>query len=379
MRSMLLTLALLPTQAFAFCGTYVGAAGAELYNEVSQVIYVRQDDRTTITLANDYAGNLAKFALVIPVPEGLRQRDVKVVEPELIQRVDAYSSPRLVEYTCNNLYEPIAMAGYESMSCGPLLEGEARSEDSVTVEASFQRGEYDIVVLSATESAALFEWFDDNGYAVEGVKADVFQELIDSGVHFLAAKVDLGRVPDDRSTLSPLQITYRTTFSVLPIRLGTTSSTGVQDLILYTVGDHDDGALVIDNYPRAEPESECLWRPRSETFGAFYEGQFSTAVEEAGGTAWVLEYQWMGGKCDPCASDPLEKRDLHDFGFRGGPRDAVVTRLHLRMRAEDVSQDLLLVRQPSSWQQQMRFIRWEHELEDTFPVCGQGWVDDPGS
>ncbi|MBW2256013.1 MAG: hypothetical protein JRI25_15630 [Deltaproteobacteria bacterium] len=27
----------------------------------------------------------------------------------------------------------------------------------------------------------------------------------------------------------------------------------------------------------------------------------------------------------------------------------------------------------------MRFIRWEHELEDTFPVCGQGWVDDPGS
>jgi hypothetical protein len=379
MRSLLLTLALLPAQALAFCGTYVGAAGAELYNEVSQVIYVRQDDRTTITLANDYAGNLAKFALVIPVPEGLRQRDVKVVESELIQRVDAYSSPRLVEYTCDTLYDPIALAAYDYMACGALVEGEARSEDSVRVEASFQRGEYDIVVLSATESAALFDWFDENGYAVSGFKADLFQELIDSGVHFLAAKVDLGRVPEDWATLSPLQISYRTTVSVLPIRLGTSSSAGVQDLILYTLGDKDDGALVIDNYPRAEPESECLWRPRSETFGEFYEGQFADAVEVAGGTAWALEYQWMGGKCDPCASDPLEKRDLKDFGFRGGPRDAVLTRLHLRMHPEDVSQDLLLVRQPSSWQQQMRFIRWEHELEDTFPVCGLGWVENPGS
>src|SRR5215813_2975358 len=47
-----------PCDASAFCGFYVGGAGASLYNHASQVAMVRNGDRTVISLMNDYEGPL---------------------------------------------------------------------------------------------------------------------------------------------------------------------------------------------------------------------------------------------------------------------------------------------------------------------------------
>ena len=57
-----------PAEAHAFCGFYVGRAGAQLYNHASQVVMVRDGDRTVLSLMNDYQGEPEQFALVIPVP-----------------------------------------------------------------------------------------------------------------------------------------------------------------------------------------------------------------------------------------------------------------------------------------------------------------------
>ena len=69
-RGLLLALALLlvPRAAHAFCGFYVGKADAKLFNEASQVILVRDGDRTVISMRNDFQGDLSEFALVVPVP-----------------------------------------------------------------------------------------------------------------------------------------------------------------------------------------------------------------------------------------------------------------------------------------------------------------------
>jgi hypothetical protein len=40
--------------AFAFCGFYVGKADAGLFNRASQVILVRDSNRTIISMLNDY-------------------------------------------------------------------------------------------------------------------------------------------------------------------------------------------------------------------------------------------------------------------------------------------------------------------------------------
>src|SRR5262249_24951260 len=67
-------------QSAAFCGFYVGKADSSLFNEASQVILARDGRRTTLTMMNDYKGELTDFALVVPVPVVLKRNDVKVIE-----------------------------------------------------------------------------------------------------------------------------------------------------------------------------------------------------------------------------------------------------------------------------------------------------------
>src|SRR5437867_11353573 len=82
----------------AFCGFYVCKADTKLFNKASQVVLVRSDDRTVLTMANDYEGNPREFAIVIPVPTFLEREQIHIGDKALIDHLDAYSSPRLVEY-----------------------------------------------------------------------------------------------------------------------------------------------------------------------------------------------------------------------------------------------------------------------------------------
>src|SRR5438034_8888932 len=86
----------------AFCGFYVAKADASLFNNSSQVILVRDGERSTITMWSDFKGDVKDFALVIPVPVVLKKEEIKVVERTLFDMLDAYSGPRMVEYYDQN-------------------------------------------------------------------------------------------------------------------------------------------------------------------------------------------------------------------------------------------------------------------------------------
>src|SRR5437660_4760512 len=84
--------------ALGFCGFYVAKADTRLFNKASQVVLVRDGDRTVMTMANDFKGDLKEFAVVIPVPTFLQREQIHVGDKALIDHLDAYSAPRLVEY-----------------------------------------------------------------------------------------------------------------------------------------------------------------------------------------------------------------------------------------------------------------------------------------
>src|SRR6266851_8058544 len=94
----LLTIHWTSAQAMAFCGFYVGKADAHLYNHASQVVYVHNGNRSVLSIMNDYEGEPSQFALVVPVPVVLGKDQIHIGERELFTHLDAYSSPRLVEY-----------------------------------------------------------------------------------------------------------------------------------------------------------------------------------------------------------------------------------------------------------------------------------------
>ena len=64
--------------ARAFCGFYVAKADAKLFNKASQVVLVRDGDRTVLTMASDYEGDPKEFAMVVPVPASLKREQIHV-------------------------------------------------------------------------------------------------------------------------------------------------------------------------------------------------------------------------------------------------------------------------------------------------------------
>ncbi|HSU83008.1 MAG TPA: DUF2330 domain-containing protein, partial [Thermoanaerobaculia bacterium] len=84
--------------ALGFCGFYVAKADTRLFNQASQVVLARDGERTVLTMANDFKGDPKEFAIVIPVPTFLQREQIHVAEKALLDHLDAYSAPRLVEY-----------------------------------------------------------------------------------------------------------------------------------------------------------------------------------------------------------------------------------------------------------------------------------------
>ena len=84
--------------AFAFCGFYVAKADTKLFNKASQVVLVRDGDRTIVTMSSDFKGDPKEFAMVVPVPTAIQRGQINVGDKALVDHLDAFTAPRLVEY-----------------------------------------------------------------------------------------------------------------------------------------------------------------------------------------------------------------------------------------------------------------------------------------
>src|SRR5439155_17096580 len=115
----LITTLFIAAQAHAFCGFYVAKGDTKIFNRASQVVIVRDQDRTVMTMANDFQGSARDFAVVIPIPTKIERGQIHVADKALIDHLDAYSSPRLVEYfdpdPCAPPERPVLMAPTAAM------------------------------------------------------------------------------------------------------------------------------------------------------------------------------------------------------------------------------------------------------------------------
>lgn len=170
------------SEIFAFCGFYVAKADASLFNNKSQVIIVRDGNRNIITMANDFKGNVKEFAMVVPVPVVLQKSDVRVVSKSLFEKLDAYSAPRLVEYYDENPCSPpivyehnMSMAVESSSMRKDEIKIKSNKALGIKIEAEYTIGEYDIIILSATQSDGLRKWLIMNDYKIPSAANEVLE------------------------------------------------------------------------------------------------------------------------------------------------------------------------------------------------------------
>ena len=358
-------LALSPS-ASAFCGFYVAKADTDLFNDASKVAIARDGDRTVVTMASDYRGEASEFAMVIPVVDVPERGQINVANPALIDHLDAYTAPRLVEYFDPNpcelrrLERITVTAAQRSARLSPSIAIAEAEDLGVTIEAEYEVGEYDILILSAEESDGLITWLNQEGYNIPDGAEETVGAYLKRDMKFFVAKVSLER-HDGNAELRPIQVAYEDEEFMLPIRLGTVNAEGKQELFVFAMT--RQGRVETTNYRTVKlPSDMDVPVYLKDEFGDFYTDMFRHQVEKENGKAVFMEYAWDMSWCDPCAADPLTPSELRELGVhwlgrQNGPRpnesftppgrpirpqavDVFVTRLHLRYDATTFPEDL---------------------------------------
>ncbi|HMF42849.1 MAG TPA: DUF2330 domain-containing protein [Polyangia bacterium] len=369
-----LAVAAAPGRAQAFCGFFVAGSNAKLTNNASQVVLMRKGNRTVMTMSNNYQGPPENFAMVVPVPVVLHKEDVKTLPADVFDRVDSLSAPRLVEYweqdPCAPIREYEAKAGGGRMMMKKGRVAAEAEELGVKIEAQFVSGEYQILILSATDSSGLETWLRREKYNIPQGAAEALAPYIRDKSKFFVAKVDIQKVKRDAQgvvQLSPLRFTFDANELRLPVRLGLLNAGGKQDLIVYVI--HPTSRFEVANYANAFiPTNLEVADGVRNNFPAFFAELFDATVEKMGRKVVVTEYAWQTAGCDPCPTPPLSANDLATLGLdvlegigvaapppsgkrgRGGPPGMffggggpswVLTRLHTRYSKETLSEDLI--------------------------------------
>lgn len=363
-------------QLAAFCGFYVAKADASLFNNTSEVILVRNGDRSVVTMKSDFQGDVSEFAMVVPVPTVLKERDIRTVDHKLFQTLNDYSAPRLVEYYDEHpcvAYEAFEMSGnFPSrayMAASRVEMDDAADKYQVKIEAEYQVGEYDILILSAKDSKGLKHWLTDNGYRIPAQAHEVLDPYIRNQLKFFVVKVNETAYRNLGSRgLSPVQIEYTSDRFMLPIRLGMANANGTQDMVVY--GLSPKGRIECTNYRQVDmPTGTQIPLFVKPDFGDFYVDVFDRQYAAQGRNAVFLEYAWNvspswgGMKCDPCIGPPPIINDLVTAGcdWLGNGQNLVqngayFTRLHVRYDRKNFPQDLQFQVTPNKEHYQARYV-----------------------
>jgi len=373
------------THAQAFCGFYIGKAEAGLFNEASQVILVRDGNRTVISMLNDYKGELTEFALVVPVPEVLQRGQVNVGDRHLFERIDGFSAPRLAEYHDDDPCARRELEVLERQRAAPASMAmdsvERRRSLGVTVEAAYTVGEYDIVMLSAKQSDGLETWLVENGYRIPAGASRALKPYIRQQMKFFVAKVNLKEQAKTGLTfLRPLQFAFESEKFMLPLLLGMVNARGPQDLIVYVLT--KSGRVESTNYRTVKlPANMDVPVFVRSDFNRFYKALFTQQAKRENHRVVFTEYFWDMSWCDPCAGDPLSPDELRKSGVfwldgedgRTGPSKVMLTRLHVRYTPATFPEDLMFQETGDRENFQTRYVLrhpWQGD-DNTCPAAAQ--------
>ncbi|MFT3711446.1 MAG: DUF2330 domain-containing protein [Archangium sp.] len=356
--------------AHAFCGFYVSSAGADLFNDATMVVLMRDGTRTVLSMQNNYRGPASDFALVIPVPVILKKENVKTLPRTVFDRIDTLASPRLVED-----YEPGNCPPMPVPTMAPTVEMSAAPTKNmprdlgVKVEAKFEVGEYEIVILSAKDALGLDIWLKENKYKIPAGAEPLLKPYVQTGWKFFVARVNSKKVTfaaDGSAVLSPLRFHYDSEKFELPVRLGLVNSSGTQDLIVHVIA---KSRYELANRKNVFVPSNLQLTPEAKPlFGGIYADLMEKTFAANPGAS-VTEFAWKGAlpppqvmvgggiygvTCDPCpppspVDDPLTKylgadvlpgvktdEDIAKFASA-----ATLTRLHLRYTKDSLTDDLV--------------------------------------
>jgi MYXO-CTERM domain-containing protein len=340
-------------EARAFPGFFAGGTDARATNNATQIVVMREKQRTVVSVMPDYQGPVGPFALLLPVPASVTKDDIKTMGRTSFERIELLDSPRLVEYWEMDPCSPMAATAGDAGSGVNVTRGFGGSQGP-TVQPHFSVAEYDVMLLTPKESASIATWLKANKlYAPPNLEAQL-KPYLDAGMKLLVAKIDGKKLQfiNGIAQFSPIRVAYDSERFVLPMRLGLVSSPGVQEVIVHVLARHQ--RYEVANYANVfAPTNIDVGDGAKALPAAMYTTVFDALVARSP-RSFVTEYAWSAKSCDPCTTPPLTADELLTFGadqLPSAPGEInsptfgagfVLSRMHARYKPEELTEDLVL-------------------------------------
>ncbi|HLJ57400.1 MAG TPA: DUF2330 domain-containing protein, partial [Chthonomonadaceae bacterium] len=160
-------------------------------NQKALVYFDRGSEQ--LIISPNYAGQATDFAWVVPTPARPSVEILKGAPFHELARLVEPEPPRMAK----------GLAGRAAAAPAPA---------GVTVLERKTVGDYDVSVLSATDSGALLRWLSENRYHLPPKAEAPVKAYIALGWTFVASKIRLNDTARGlkTGTLSPLKLTFRT-------------------------------------------------------------------------------------------------------------------------------------------------------------------------
>jgi hypothetical protein len=188
-----------------------------------------------IVMRLSVAGDARTAAWIMPVPH---RATVKLGDSALFDTLDTATEP---EHRTRSYFWPRdgdwPFDDPDTSGAATPGDGAAQSP-SVDVVGRERLGPFDVARLTATDSGALGDWLDDNGFKLPARLDRALQPYVDQGWEYVAIRL----APENRDaplggTLDPLHLTFASDTLVYPMRLSRLARTA-QSLGLYVLAAH---------------------------------------------------------------------------------------------------------------------------------------------
>ena len=212
------------------CGAYVPSDGdAAVGGETSLVRFDGSTEQIVMKLQVE--GTSSEAAWVLPVPT---TAEVSLGDAEVFDTLERLTAPRVEHRTdwTPDLSFFTDLLGVDRGDTAGAPQG------GVDVRESARIGPFEVARLAGTDSGAVADWLESNGFALADATAAGLDAYTTDGWEVVAARL----APDGdaalgNGALTPLQVTFETDELLYPMRLSRGADTP-QTVRLYLLADH---------------------------------------------------------------------------------------------------------------------------------------------
>jgi len=267
--------------------------------QAEQIIFEVEDGFITAHVLIRYEGKPDSFAWLLPVPS---EPELDLSENIAFALIDDGTSPNaavnrdnlcpVANYRCERHPSPrcgtpdppgggpgfdAGVAGGDTSSGGP-------PPDAPPVDVISRQiiGSYDTVVFAAADAMAAVMWLQDEGFIVNDTTTPYMQPYLDAGMLFVASKLIPGAGVEE---IKPLQMRYAADNPMIPLQL---TAVAAEPHLTVTAFIYGDSAFEPIDQPMTEIDETRISVDADNRNN--YPMVLSRAVDDAGGDAFVVEY-----------------------------------------------------------------------------------------